>query len=146
VGLRELRVSYVVRADPTDSAESTVLTTPREAAALYTTLLGSEAVEVFGLVCLTIKHRVLCYHELARGTLDTVAVHPRDVFRVALLAHAACVAVGHNHPSGDPAPSPNDVDLTGRLVAAGSLIGVEVLDHIIIGDERYYSFKESGRL
>ena len=145
--IRELRVVYVCRSDPTAPVPPTLLAAPREAAGLFLSLLGSEAVEVFGMLCLTTKHRVLCYHELARGTLDALVVVPRDVFKAALLSNAACVVVGHNHPSGDPTPSPNDCALTGRLTAAGTLLGIDVVDHIMIGDEgRYYSFKDMGRL
>ena len=145
--IRELRVVYVCRSDPSALVPPTLLTTPRESAALFLSLLGSEAVEVFGMLCLTTKHRVVCYHELGRGTLDTLAVLPREVFKAALLSNAACVVVGHNHPSGDPTPSPNDCALTGRLTAAGALMGIDVVDHIIVGDEdRYCSFKEMGRL
>ena len=145
--IRELRVLYVCRSDPSTPDPPSLVATPREAAAVFRELLGAEAVEVFGLLCLTTKHRLLCYHELARGTLDTVAVEPREVFKVALLSNAACVVVGHNHPSGDPTPSANDNALTGRLASAGALMGIDVVDHIIVGDEsRYCSFKEMGRL
>jgi DNA repair protein RadC len=68
------------------------------------------------------------------------------VFTAALLAHAAAIVVGHVHPSGDPAPSPDDVQVTRRLIAAGTLLGIDVLDHIIVGHGRYYSFKEMSRL
>ena len=145
--IRELRVVYVCRSDPDAPLRPSVVGSPREAAALFQSLLGSETVEVFGLLCLTTKHSILCYHELARGTLDAVSVAPRDIFKIALLSNAASVAVGHNHPSGDPTPSANDHALTARLTAAGILIGIDVVDHVIVGDEgRYYSFKEMGRL
>lgn len=145
--IRELKVQYVCRSDASAAVPPTLLLTPRESAGVFASLLGCEAVEVFGLLCLTTKHRVLCYHELARGTLDTLAVQPREVFKIALLSNAACVMVGHVHPSGDPTPSPNDIELTRRLVAAGTVMGIEVLDHIVIGDEgRYCSFKELGQV
>ena len=144
--VRELHIEYRPRPDLPPS-DSRVLTHPRDTAAFVRPLLEHQAVEVFLVLCLTTKHRLLCYHELARGTLDTVAVEPRDIFKVALLSNAACVVVGHNHPSGDPTPSPNDCALTGRLTAAGALMGIDVVDHIIVGDEgRYCSFKEMGRL
>jgi DNA repair protein RadC len=108
--------------------------------------LQDEAVEVGGLLCLSTKCDVLAYHELSRGTLDTTLVHARDVFRTALLAHAAAVIIGHNHPSGDPTPSPDDATVTERLRHAGGVIGIEVYDHIIVGQGRYYSFREAGRL
>lgn len=145
--IRELRVSYVCRSNPTAAIQSQCLTTPREAATVLLSLIGSEVVEVFGVLCLTTKHRVLCYHEVSRGTIDMVLVSPRDVFRAALLVPAACVVVGHNHPSGDPGPSQEDRDLTRRLTAAGTLVGISVIDHVIVGDEgRYFSFKETGQL
>ena len=73
-------------------------------------------------------------------------VTPRDVFKAAILANAAAVILAHSHPSGDPTPSRDDVELTSRLTAAGVLLGIEVLDHIVVGDGRYVSFKEIGRL
>ena len=98
----------------------------------------------FLVLCLATKLHVIAYHEVGRGTLDTVLVHPREVFKAALLANAAAIVVAHNHPSGDPSPSPDDRDMTRRLVAAGGVLGIAVLDHIIVGDGGYYSFKESG--
>jgi DNA repair protein RadC len=94
---------------------------------------------------LNTKHRVIATHELSRGTLDMCPVHPREVFKVALLANAAAVIVAHNHPSGDPTPSPDDVDLCGRLRQAAALIGIDLLDFLVIGDGCYHSFQEMGR-
>jgi DNA repair protein RadC len=73
-------------------------------------------------------------------------VHPREVFREAAIGGAAAIVMFHNHPSGDPAPSPDDGELTHRLVAAGELMGIDVIDHVILGDAKYFSFKQSGRL
>ena len=81
---------------------------------------------------------------LATGTLNSTVVEPRDVYRPAVAAGAAAIVAFHNHPSGDPTPSPEDVDLTRRLAAAGVLIGVDLVDHLILGDRRYWSFKEGG--
>ncbi|MFH1267912.1 MAG: JAB domain-containing protein, partial [Planctomycetota bacterium] len=123
------------------------LKTPCDAAEFLRAILESEPVEVFVVVPLTIKFRVLGYHELSRGCIDSTPAHPREVFKIALLANSACVLLGHNHPSGDPSPSMDDVDLTARLLQAGKLLGIEVVDHVIIGhDDRYYSFKEGGRI
>src|SRR4051812_30889792 len=108
------------------------------------TLLHDEPSEVFIVLCLTTKFQVIAYHEVGRGTLDTVLVNPREVFKAAVLANAAAIVVAHNHPSGDPTPSPDDMDVTRRLSAAGGVLGIAVLDHIIVGDGRYYSFKEGG--
>ena len=83
---------------------------------------------------------------LAIGGLNTTSIEPRDVFREAAIGSAAAVVVFHNHPSGDPTPSPDDLELTRRLVAAGFVMGIEVVDHIILGDVRYWSMKKGGQL
>ncbi|HLG56858.1 MAG TPA: JAB domain-containing protein [Vicinamibacterales bacterium] len=123
------------------------LTNPRDAAAVLVPILRDEVIEVCGLLCLSTQTDILAYYELSRGTLDSTIVHPRDVFRIALLANAATVVVGHNHPSGDPTPSPDDRVLTQRLKDAGTLIGIPLTDHVIVVmDGRYFSFREAGRL
>ncbi|MNR56218.1 hypothetical protein D3C85_1767520 [compost metagenome] len=78
------------------------------------------------------------------GSLNASIVHPREVFRAAIKRSSASIICVHNHPSGDPTPSPEDISLTGRLVEAGAIIGIEVLDHVIIGDQRFISLKEQG--
>jgi DNA repair protein RadC len=122
------------------------LRTPRDAAAYLLPTFGSRPVEHFGVVLLDSKHRVLKTAVVTSGTLNTTIVQPRDVFREAMLGAAAAVVAFHNHPSGDPSPSPDDVELTRRLAAAGTLMGIELVDHIVLGDARYCSFKEMGRL
>jgi DNA repair protein RadC len=122
------------------------LLTPRETAAYLMPTFGARPVEQFGLVLLDAKHRVLRTTVIAIGTLNTTVVQPRDVFREAALGSAAAVVAFHNHPSGDPSPSPDDVELTRRLAAAGALMGIDLVDHVILGDARYCSFKEMGRL
>jgi DNA repair protein RadC len=148
ITLRELTIRYTVK---TDAAGEPIVVgrqvnTPADSAAVFTTMLQDEAREVFAMLCLSTKHRVLAYHEVSRGCLDSTLVHPREVFKAAILANAASIVLAHNHPSGDPAPSPDDMALTRRLVDAGRLIGVDVLDHIVIGDGRYVSFRERGWL
>jgi DNA repair protein RadC len=103
-------------------------------------------VEHFGVVLLDTKHRVLRMSVVATGTLNTTIVQPRDVFREAIVGGAAAVIAFHNHPSGDPTPSPDDVELTRRLAAAGTLMGIELVDHVVLGDARYCSLRETGRL
>ena len=122
------------------------LRSPSEAAAYLMPAFGSRPVEHFGIVLLDAKHRVLRTTLLAVGTLNATIVEPRDVFREAALGAASAIVVFHNHPSGDPAPSADDVALTRRLVAAGALMGIDVVDHVILGDVRYCSFKEMGQL
>jgi DNA repair protein RadC len=147
--LRELTVRYSVRKDSDDQpvVVGRTISVPTDAAAAFMAVLRDEPSEVFAILCLTTKHRVIAYHEVSRGTLDSTLVHPREVFKAALLANSAAIVISHNHPSsGDPTPSADDVDLTRRLAAAGELLGISLLDHIVIGDGRYFSFKEAGRL
>ncbi|MSO30876.1 MAG: hypothetical protein EXQ48_08035 [Acidobacteria bacterium] len=98
------------------------------------------------MVLLDTKHRVLRTTVLTVGTLNSTSIEPRDVFREATLGGAAALVVFHNHPSGDPTPSRDDVEMPRRLVAAGGLMGIDVVDHIILGDVRHCSFKEMGQI
>lgn len=100
--------------------------------------------ERFGVVLLDTKHRAIAAVALSRGTLDASLVHPRDVFRTAADHRAAAVVLFHNHPSGDPAPSVDDIQLTRRLVEAGELMGITVVDHIVLGDEAWHSLRDSS--
>jgi DNA repair protein RadC len=122
------------------------LRTGRDAAAYLMPTYGSRPVEQFGVVLLDSKHRVMKTTLVASGTLNSTIVEPRDVFREALVTGAAALVAFHNHPSGDPTPSPEDEELTRRLRAAGILMGIDVVDHIILGDARYCSLREAGRL
>lgn len=78
------------------------------------------------------------------GSLNASIVHPREVFRAAIKCSSASLVCAHNHPSGDPTPSPEDISLTARLVEAGQIVGIDVLDHLIIGDGSFVSLKERG--
>ena len=122
------------------------LRSPADAAAYLMPTFGSRPVEQFGVVLLDAKHRVLRTTLLAVGTLNATVIEPRDVYREATLGGAFAVVVFHNHPSGDPTPSADDVELTRRLLAAGVLMGIDLVDHVILGDVRYCSFKEMGAL
>jgi DNA repair protein RadC len=112
---------------------------------LYANLLFEKR-EHFIAVLLDIKNRVLRTETISIGTLDSSLVHPREVYRAAIREGAACWIAAHNHPSGDPTPSPEDIAITKRLRDAGALLGIELLDHVIIGDGRYTSFRERGLL
>jgi DNA repair protein RadC len=103
------------------------------------------AVERFGVVLLDQKRRVIRSVILSTGTAEASICHPRDVFGAAVLASATGVAVFHNHPSGDPAPSAADRVVTRQLVEAGELMNIEVIDHIILGSTTYFSFKEDAK-
>jgi DNA repair protein RadC len=102
--------------------------------------------EVFKVVLLDAKHTVLRDVTISEGSLTLSIVHPREVFALAVRESAAAVICLHNHPSGDPTPSPEDRQLTDRLTAAGQLLGIRVLDHLIVGDGRYVSFADQGWL
>lgn len=108
------------------------------------TSVGEEAQEVFGVLILNIKNKIVAMHEISRGTLNSSMVHPREVFKPAVLHNAAAIICFHNHPSGDPEPSKEDIKITNRLIEAGKIIGIEIFDHIIVGDDRYVSLKERG--
>lgn len=102
--------------------------------------------ELFKVVLLDAKNRVIKEVTVSEGSLTLSIVHPREVFALAVRESAAAVIVLHNHPSGDPTPSLEDRQLTDRLVAAGQLLGIRLLDHLIIGDGRYVSFADEGWL
>lgn len=104
------------------------------------------AEEVFILITLNTKNIVTGYFEVHRGTINTSLVHPREVFKRALLNNASDIMVAHNHPSGDPNPSKEDIQITERLKEAGNLLGINLLDHIIVGEDKYISLKEKGVL
>ena len=120
------------------------VTSPRAVAELLLPIYGNRPVEQFGVVLLDTKHRVTRTTIVTVGTLDASIVHPREIFREAAAGGAAAIVVFHNHPSGDPEPSQEDVALTRRLVAAGVLMGIDVIDHVILANVRYCSMKEEG--
>ena len=100
--------------------------------------------EHFRIVLLDTKNQIIVTEEISIGTLNASIVHPRDVFKAAIKRNSNAMILIHNHPSGDPTPSNEDINITNRLIDAGNLIGIKVLDHIIIGDNRYISFKEKN--
>lgn len=117
---------------------------PEDAAQLVMDSMRHLDREHFQVMFLDTKHRVLGVEEVSVGHLSASLVHPRELFKGAIRRSAAAVILVHNHPSGDPTPSSEDLDLTGRLASAGRILGIEVLDHIVIGDNRYASFRERG--
>ena len=108
--------------------------------------LADLAQETFIVLTLDQKNHVIDRHVIAIGTLTECLVHPRDVFRHAILDNAASIAVAHNHPSGDPAPSSGDKQITDRIAECAKMLGFRLLDHVIIGNGRYYSFAGAGAL
>ena len=102
--------------------------------------------EHFVELCLDTKNQVIREDTISIGSLNANVVHPREVFRTALIESAAHIIVAHNHPSGDPTPSREDIDITKKLVETGKIMGIEVLDHVIISDCRHFSMKEAGHI
>lgn len=138
-----LRISLV--REP--GAERPVLRTPGEAAPLLARYIGESDREQFVIALLTVRHRLIGFNTVSVGCLTSSLVHPREVFKPAILASTAALILGHNHPSGDPEPSPEDVSLTRRLVSAGQLLGIEILDHLVLGEDgRFVNLKARGVL
>ncbi|WHH61055.1 DNA repair protein RadC [Petroclostridium sp. X23] len=100
--------------------------------------------EHFRVIMLNVKNRILKQMNVTIGTLNASLVHPRDVFSEPIRNKCASIILVHNHPSGDPSPSKEDIEITTRIIEAGKILGIDVLDHIIIGDGKYVSFKEKG--
>lgn len=119
---------------------------PADLASRLQSRYAHERVECFGVVLLDARNRYLARHELSRGGWSASVVRPREVFRQALLAAAPALVLFHNHPSGDPTPSREDVAITGQLRDAGELLGIRVLDHLIVGSEGFVSLRERGVL
>ncbi|WP_052484103.1 RadC family protein [Bacillus sp. OxB-1] len=121
-----------------------VIRSPEDAAAYLMTDMASLNQEHFVVLFLNVKNEVLHKQTVFIGSLNSSIVHPREIFREAVKRSAASIIVSHNHPSGNPAPSPEDIEVTKRLTEAGSIMGIEVLDHVIIGDHKFISLKEKG--
>jgi DNA repair protein RadC len=118
--------------------------------ACYTTLqfildLKAEPVEKFGIISLNTKNEINGIYIIGTGTINGVTIEPRDVFMAVMMNNARAIIAFHNHPSGDPSPSQGDIMLTQRLKEAGSIVGIELLDHMITGNEKYISLKEIGK-
>ena len=121
------------------------LTGPAAVAKIGADLIGSEVVEVFGVVICDGRNVPIGWSEVSRGTVNATMVDPAAVVRPAVLIGACAIACVHNHPSGDPAPSPEDVAVTRRVREAAELFGLSLLDHVVVGAEgRFYSFRDSG--
>ena len=130
--------------------ESPLLDTPERVAQMLREEIRLAEVEQFLVILLNTRRRLIRVEPISDGTLDTILVHPREVFRTAIAANASAIVLAHNHPSGDPTPSEADIKVTRDLIRAGHLLKIEVLDHVIIGratQERprdYVSLKELG--
>lgn len=122
------------RASAWPAGDSPVVTTPEDVVALCATQLRGLDREHFWALALSTKNRLLRMFEVSVGSLNSSIVHPRELFKEAVRLSAASIVIVHNHPSGDPTPSGADLQLTRRLARAGEVLGIEVLDHVVIGD------------
>lgn len=113
--------------------DSPVLDTPERIADLLREENRSHAVENFQVVMLNTRRKLIRVERISQGTLDTLLIHPREVFKAAISANASAIVIVHNHPSGDPTPSEADIKVTRDLIRAGQLLKIDVLDHVILG-------------
>ncbi len=126
---------------PVDEREKPVVKSPEDVVSIVKSQLKGKKKEHFLVLCLDTRNKAINYKSVSMGSLDTSIVHPREVFKEAISSSAASVIFVHNHPSGDPEPSKEDIELTKRLAKAGEIMGIEVLDHIIVCDKSYSSLK-----
>ena len=125
--------------------KTNVIKSPLNAMELLQEFIGKEDREHFVLICLDTKNKIAALNTVSIGSLNSAIVSPREIFKTAILANSASIIIGHNHPSGSPTPSPEDIAVTERIKEAGTLLGIELLDHVIVGDEgNYLSMKEKG--
>ena len=146
--LRVMRPVYsreVIREDMPAYITTGRFTSPQQVFEMFRDLV-LETKEHFLCLHLDGKNRIICLDRVSVGSLNQSVVHVREVLKSALLSSAAAILLIHNHPSGDPSPSTEDLIITKRLKEAGELIGIPVIDHIIVGDDQYVSFVERGLL
>lgn len=147
VYLKRIEARYskeCIREDAPEEFATARFTSPKQVFEMFSELLY-EAKEHFITLHLDGKNRIIAMDRVSEGSLNQSIVHPREVFKTACLSSAASIIMIHNHPSGDPTPSQEDLQITRRLKEGGELLGIKVLDHIIVG-KTYYSLKESGHM
>ena len=126
------------------SAKRVTIRTPKDVAALVMGDMRYLDKEYFRALLLNTKNQVLSIETISIGTLDSSMVHPRELFKIAVKKSAAALILVHNHPSGDPTPSKDDINITKRIVKSGEILGISVLDHVIIGNNKFVSLKTEG--
>ena len=132
--------------DSSLKVETKRVSTPGQASEILRAYIGDTDREQVVTMILDTKNIIIAINTVSIGSLNASIIHPREIFKPAILANAASIIIGHNHPSGDPKPSQQDLEITRRLVDAGNIIGVAVRDHIIIGEGIWFSFREKGIL
>ena len=152
-GLKDARVAKILAALELGRRAASPPVSPRpqfrlpgDAARFLLPRFGTRPLEAFGILVLDTRNRLKQLQIVSTGSLSGSLVHPREVFREATMLQGASIIAFHNHPSGDPEPSREDRELTLRLVRAGQILGIELLDHVIVASGRYWSFKERGEM
>ena len=127
--------------------QSMKIRSPQDAADIAASFIGDEDREVFLVMCLNSKNQVNAVHRCHVGSINSSIVHPREVFKSAILNNSASIIVAHNHPSQDVTASREDLEVTSRLVKCGEMMGIEVLDHLVINEKgKFFSMKERGHM
>ncbi len=139
-----VKVQMVREGTHTGEGSRPQVSSPKDVAVLLQDYIGNVDREHFVIILLNIKNKIIGINTVSIGSLSSSIVHPREIYKAALLANAGSIILAHNHPSGDLTPSPEDISVTKRVCEAGEIIGVQVLDHIIVSDEGFYSFREGG--
>lgn len=134
------------RLESFNSVEKPKISSPEDVYRRLFPRMREQKKEMFIELCLDTKNQILKEEVISMGSLNANVVHPREVFKLALTESAAHIIVAHNHPSGDPTPSREDIEITKKLVETGNIMGITVLDHVIIGDGRHFSLKEAGHI
>jgi len=128
--------------ESTQTAETPTISAPEDAIRILSDFLSGADREHFVVMLLSTKHQIIGINTVSIGSLNSSVVHPRETFKPAIVSNAAAIILAHNHPSGDPTPSSEDIAITKRLKDAGQVLGIDVLDHVILGEGRFVSLKE----
>ena len=152
-GIKESKASQIAacfeiarRLESFNEGEKPKINSPEDVYRRIYPMMREQKKEMFIELCLDTKNQVIKEGTISIGSLNANIVHPREVFKMALAESAAHIIVAHNHPSGDPTPSKEDIEITKKLVETGNIMGITVLDHVIIGDGRHFSMKEAGHI
>lgn len=120
------------------------VSSPEDVAKVFQQYIGKSDREYFAILMLDTKNHINAIHTVSIGSLNSSIVHPREVFKAAILHNSSAIVLGHNHPSTNCQPSMEDTDTTRRLVDASNILGIKILDHVIVSEISYFSFKEQG--
>lgn len=141
----QLKAAFeLARRKEEDNREQISVKSHQDVIKLVRQKLKDKKKERFLILCLDRRNNLIKISNISTGTLDTNLVHPREVFKEAIQSLASSIILVHNHPSGDPEPSDADIDITKRILETGKVVGIDILDHIIIANNRSFSFKEKG--